>query len=73
MVTTIKNIQENSKICVIGGYFKIIGIAKVFNSGKNFNECVKIVASQDKSLKVKHAILIEVKTVFDLEKVKKIA
>jgi predicted pyridoxine 5'-phosphate oxidase superfamily flavin-nucleotide-binding protein len=72
-VTTIKNLKENPRICVIGGYCKICGKAKIFNSGEYFNKCVKIVASQDKTLKVKNAIVISADEVFDLEEVKKIA
>jgi predicted pyridoxine 5'-phosphate oxidase superfamily flavin-nucleotide-binding protein len=73
MATTIKNLKENPRICVIGGYFKIIGRAKIFNSGDVFRKCVEIVASQDKTLKVKNAILVDAEAVFDLENAKKIA
>lgn len=72
MTTTIKNLEQNPKICVIGGYFRIHGKADIVGSGKYFDNCVKIVALQDKALKVKNAILINVEEVFDLEKVKKI-
>lgn len=72
MATTIKNLQENQNICVIGKYMKISGKAKLFTSGKYFEKCVQIVASQDQTLKVKTAILISIENVFDLEKMKKI-
>jgi predicted pyridoxine 5'-phosphate oxidase superfamily flavin-nucleotide-binding protein len=72
MVTTINNLIENPRICVIGGYFKIIGKVEILSSGKYFDKCVKIVASQDKTLKVKNVIAINVEDIFDLEKVKKI-
>jgi predicted pyridoxine 5'-phosphate oxidase superfamily flavin-nucleotide-binding protein len=71
--TTIKNLKENPSICVIGGYCKICGKAKIFGSGEYFDKCVKIVASQDKALKVKNAIVIGVEDVFDLEEGRKIA
>ena len=68
MNTTIKNLKENPMICVIGGYFRIKGNAKIFASGKYFDICGK------KSLgyTVKHAILISIKEVFDLEKIIKV-
>jgi predicted pyridoxine 5'-phosphate oxidase superfamily flavin-nucleotide-binding protein len=72
-VTTIKNLRENPGICVIGGYRKICGKARIFDSGEYFDKCVKIVASQDKTLKVKNAIVISVEDVFDLEEAEKIA
>lgn len=53
MATTIKNLKENPRICVIGGYYKLCGKVKVFTSGNYFDRCTKIVASQDKTLKVK--------------------
>jgi predicted pyridoxine 5'-phosphate oxidase superfamily flavin-nucleotide-binding protein len=71
--TTIKNLKENPRICVIGGYCKICGKARIFSSGAYFDKCVKIVASQDKTLKVKNAIVISADEVFDLEGAKKIA
>jgi predicted pyridoxine 5'-phosphate oxidase superfamily flavin-nucleotide-binding protein len=72
MATTIRNLKKNPKICVIGGYFKIHGIAKIFSSGECFDQCVKIVATQDKTLKVKNVIVIDIKEVFDLERIEKI-
>lgn len=68
MHTTIKNLKENPNVCVIGGYFKLKGTAEIFSSGKYFDLCVK----ENKDYKVKNAILISVKEVFDLDKVKKI-
>ncbi len=72
MDTTIKNLKENPRICVIEGYYKLKGKVKVFNHGKYFDKYVKIVASQDKTLKVKNAILINIEEVFDLAEVKEI-
>ena len=45
---------------------------EIFSSGTYFDKCVKIVGSQDKSLKVKNAILVKVEEVFDLDKGKRI-
>ncbi len=72
MKTTIKNLKENNRICVIGGYYRIHDRAFIKESGKYFNRCVKIVSSQDKTLEVKNVIIISVKEVFDLDNVKKI-
>ncbi|MFH1430900.1 MAG: pyridoxamine 5'-phosphate oxidase family protein [Nanoarchaeota archaeon] len=72
METTIKNLRENPKICVIGGYFKILGTVKIFSTGGIFNKCSKIVASQDKTIKAKNIINISVEEVFDLDEGKKI-
>jgi len=68
MNDTIENLKGNKNICVIGGYFRLIGKAEIFSSGKYFDLCVE----KGKGYKVKHAILIEVKEIFDLEKVKRI-
>jgi len=65
MKSTIKNLKENKNICVLGGYIRIKGIVEIFSSGKYFDLCVK--GSQD--YKVKNAILITLKEVFDLDKV----
>ena len=68
MDTTIRNLKENNKACVVGGYFKIRGTAKLFNSGEYFDICEKKLAGN----KVKTAILISVDSVFDLENASKI-
>lgn len=68
MTTTIKNLKENPKICVIAGYYRIKGSVEIFSSGKYFDMCVE----KNKEYKVKNAILIKVEEVFDLDKVKKI-
>jgi predicted pyridoxine 5'-phosphate oxidase superfamily flavin-nucleotide-binding protein len=72
MTTTIKNLSENGKICVIakgnGFYYRIKGTVEIFNSGKYFDIC----KNADKKNPAKNAILIMVKEVFDLDNVKKI-
>lgn len=68
MVTTIKNLKENPKVCLIGGYFKTKGKAEIHSSGKYFDICVK----ENKGYHVKNAILVSVESVFDLDKVEKI-
>ena len=72
MDTTIKNLKENPKISVVGSYFRIRGDIEIFDSGEVFDKGVEIVVSQDKSLKVRDIISINVKDVFDLENSEKI-
>lgn len=64
MKKTIKNLKENQKVCVVGGYFRIKGTAQISASGKYFDMCVK----NNSDYKVNNAILITVKEVFDLDK-----
>jgi len=66
MDTTLKNLKENNLICVIAGYYRIKGKARILRSGKYFDICVK----KEKDYKVKNAILIDIKEVFDLDKLK---
>jgi len=72
METTIRNLQENNKICVVvkegGEYFKIKGNVEIFESGRYFDICNE----SDKKYSTKHAILITIEEVFDLDEVKKI-
>jgi hypothetical protein len=68
MKTTIKNLRENRNICIIAGYSRMNGVAKIFSSGKYYNLCLK----GTKEYKVKNAILINVKKAFDLDKGKNI-
>jgi len=63
MNTTIRNLKENPKICVIGGYFRLKGIVEIFSSGKYFDICKE----KNKDYKLKNAILVNIKEVFDLE------
>ena len=64
MNNTIKNLKENKNICAVGGYFRIKGTVELFSFGKYFDLCK---STQD--YKVKNAILITVKEIFDLDKV----
>lgn len=67
MRTTIKNLQANKQICVIGGYIRIKGTVQIFTAGKYFDLAVK----QSKGYQVKHAVLITSKKIFDLDNSKK--
>lgn len=66
MKQTIKNLEENKNICIIGGYLRIKGVVKILSSGKYFDLCVR----ENKGHIVKSAILVQIKEVFDLDKVK---
>ncbi|MGV8141667.1 MAG: hypothetical protein ACP5NW_04470 [Candidatus Woesearchaeota archaeon] len=66
MKTTIKNLIDNNAICAVGGYFRIKGNVKIFSSGKYFNICVR----KSKGYTVRHAILIHIKEIFDLNNVR---
>ena len=65
MVATIKNLKENPKICIVGGHFRLEGNVEIFSSGKYFEACVR----KTKEYNVRNAIVIEVKEVFNLNKV----
>lgn len=64
MKTTIANLKENLKVCVIGGYLRAKGTVEIFSDGQYFDLCVQ----NNKDYKVKHAILIDIQEVFDLDK-----
>ncbi len=66
MNNTIRNLKENPNICVIGGYIRLRGKAEIFSAGKYFELCVE----KSKEYKVRNAIVISIKEVFDLDKVK---
>ena len=68
MVTTIKNLTENPYICIISKYYRLEGKVAISPSGKYFDICVK----KSEDYEVKHALVISVDTVFDLDKGQKI-
>jgi len=72
MGLTLKNLKSTKNICVVaknnGEYYRIKGTVEIFNSGKYFELCNKA----DEQYPAKNAILIEIKEVFDLDKIKKI-
>ena len=70
LFTTVKNIKENKNVCLVGGYFRIKGEAKIFTKGRHFDLCVK--ENKGYSVPVSSAILVKIKEVFDLDKVKAI-
>jgi uncharacterized pyridoxamine 5'-phosphate oxidase family protein len=72
MKTTLKNLKELSSVCIVakkkGEYYRLKGKVEIFSSGKYFDLCNK--ASEN--YPAKNAILVNIKEVFDLDKVKKI-
>jgi len=76
MKTTMKNLKETKKICIFAKkgkeYYRMLGDVELSTSGPNFKKCVKIVKSQDASLKVKTAILVTPKEVYNLGNQKKV-
>lgn len=63
METTIKNIIKNKNVCLLGGYYRVKGTARVLSSGKYFDICVR----ENKKYRVKNAILIVVEEIFNLD------
>ncbi len=72
MNNTLKNLQNTKRICIVSKtnkeYYRVKGTVEIFDSGKYFNICNKT----DKEFPAKHAILVTIKEVFDLDKLKKI-
>lgn len=68
MKTTIKNIEKNRNVCLVSGYIRLKGFAKIFSSGRCYDLCL----NKNEKYKVNNAILITVKEVFDLDKIKNI-
>ncbi|MFA6533710.1 MAG: pyridoxamine 5'-phosphate oxidase family protein [Patescibacteria group bacterium] len=72
MKTTVRNIKENPAVCVVGRkngeYYRIKGRARLYPSGRYY----KIAAKREQEFKVKNAIVIEIKEVFDLDKGQKV-
>jgi len=66
MKKTITNLRGNDNVCVIGGYYKIIGKAKIFSKGRYFAAATK----KSKNYKVRHAILVKPKKLIDLDEIK---
>ncbi|MFA6073822.1 MAG: pyridoxamine 5'-phosphate oxidase family protein [Candidatus Woesearchaeota archaeon] len=68
MNKTFKNLLENNSLCVVSGYYRIKGNVKIYYSGKYFNKCLE--NNKDAKYLPKCAIIINVKEVFNLDKVK---
>ncbi|HLD92434.1 MAG TPA: pyridoxamine 5'-phosphate oxidase family protein [Patescibacteria group bacterium] len=72
MKTTLKNIKENGKVSIAvinnSEYYRIEGQAKIYSSGKYFDEAYK----KSSPPMPKAALLIDIKEVVDLDKQKKL-
>ena len=70
MRQTLKNIKESKKVCIVAKnenkYYRLRGNAKIYSSGKYFNLSVK----RNNGPHVACSIVIDIKEVFDLDKVK---
>lgn len=68
MNNTIKNLKQNNKVCIVakkdGEYYRIRGTVEIFKKGKYLDICNKA----DSEYKTKHAILVKIEEVFDLDK-----
>ncbi len=72
MDTTFMNIKESGLVCIVAKfndeYYRIKGVARIYSSGRYFD----IAVARNKTPPVKHAIVVQINEVFDLDKVKKI-
>ncbi|MEI7621097.1 MAG: pyridoxamine 5'-phosphate oxidase family protein [Candidatus Moraniibacteriota bacterium] len=68
MNKTMKNLQENNKLCIIGGHFRIKGVVEIFSSGEYLELCMQ----KSNGYKVKSAILVTINEIFDLDKLAEI-
>lgn len=66
MTTTITNLQSNKNICVIGWYYRLKWTVEIFDSGEIF----QIAQEKNKGFTIKHAILITINEIWDLDKLK---
>lgn len=64
MNTTIKNLEENPIVCIIGGYYKLKGVVSLFSLGEKFDLCVR----RSNGFIVKNAIAVKIEKIFDLDK-----
>lgn len=68
MKITIQNIKENPRICVISKYYRLEGNVDIYTSGEYFDICVK----KNNDYIVKHALIININEVIDLDTGKKL-
>jgi uncharacterized pyridoxamine 5'-phosphate oxidase family protein len=73
MKRTFENLKENNNISLVAMekgkyYFRINGRSKIYSSGKFFNLALK----RSKPPLPHHVLVVDIKEVFDLDKVKKI-
>lgn len=63
MNTTRKNLDQNADVCVVSGYLRVKGTAKIETAGKFFD----LAAGNDDGYEVKAAVVITIEEVFDLD------
>lgn len=72
MKTSLKNIRNNNRVCIVSKYkkkyYRIKGKASVYSSGKYFDACTK----RSSEPLPHHAVAVTIKEVFDLDKVERI-
>ncbi|MBU0953090.1 MAG: pyridoxamine 5'-phosphate oxidase family protein [Nanoarchaeota archaeon] len=72
MRTTLKNLKETKQVCIVTKskdvYYRVTGSVQIFNSGKYVDLCNQ----RDKKYSTKNAILVTIKSVFDLDKMETI-
>ncbi len=72
MKTSLKNILKTKRVCVVAKYkkeyYRIKGSAEIYSSGKYFD----IVIKRSKPPPPRHAIAVDIKEIFDLDRVKRI-
>lgn len=69
MDKTRKNLEENPQVCVIAGYIRVKGTAKIHTAGKPFI----LAKEENEEYEVKAAITIAVDEVIDLDKQQRLA
>jgi len=72
MKTSLQNIKNNNKISIAvknkNNYYRIDGSVKIYTSGKYFAMAKKI----SRDIPPKHALVVNIKEAFDLDKIKKL-
>lgn len=69
---SLRNIKENNRVSIVtkynGEYYRINGKAKIYSKGKYLDTAIK----RSEPPLPKHAIVIKIKEIFDLDKLKQI-
>jgi hypothetical protein len=72
MKITLENIRENNRVSIVtkykNEYYRIDGNATIYSSGKYFD----IALERSKPPLPKHVVVVDIKEVYDLDKLKKV-
>ena len=72
MKSTLENLKNTKLVCIIAKkkseYYRLKGGVKIYSSGKYFDLCNKI----SKDYPAKNAILVDIKEIFDLDKIRQV-